>query len=268
MNTFQPTLRTKYFAKELIYLNTVDSTNNYLFHEFKGPFTEGLVVVAHDQSAGRGRMGRSWFSSPGKSLLYSILLMPNAGSDNIPQITQVCALSITKVLEAAYGLKPAIKWPNDIYLGDKKLGGILSEARFHNDILPVKGKSQEYPLVVIGVGLNINETIDEMPLEIRNTATSLLIETGGEKDREDLFARLLYEFEILYEEWKKGLFTDHIEEIGIRFYLKGKKVKAEQGKDRFLEGEVVGINHQGFLLIRDSEGNMNAILSGDVTLCS
>ncbi|GMT49419.1 MAG: bifunctional ligase/repressor BirA [bacterium] len=265
MTGFQPILRTQYIGRKLIHFPSIPSTNQYLINDYKGPFQEGLVVVADHQTAGKGRLNRQWQSGPSLSLLFSILVTPKMNVNLLPQLTQLCSFAITKVLEDYCLLSPRIKWPNDIFLNEKKCCGILCEAVFDQSPSSKVKTDLDGPQIVLGVGLNVNQR--EFPDEIKDIATSLYLETREEWDREALFSAILRSFEDYYELWKNDKFPQLIEEIGLRFFLKGKEVDIISGKTS-MRAVVVGLNSQGFLLVRDKDGHIVPILSGDIQLCS
>ncbi len=265
MAGFTPTLRTQYMGKKLIHFSSIDSTNQYLMNDYEGPFQEGLVVVADHQTAGRGRLNHSWYSEPSESLLFSILVTPEVNVNLLPQLTQLCSLSITKVLEDYCLLSPRIKWPNDIFLDEKKCCGVLCETVFDQPPSSKVTDDRKAPRVIVGIGLNVNQSV--FPDEIKDIATSLYLETHRKWDRETLFSTILHSFEDYYEEWKNEKFPQLIEEIGLRFFLKGKIVDIISGPAT-MRGVVVGLNSQGFLLVKDKDGNIVPILSGEVKLCS
>ncbi len=268
MSSFNPSLNTHTFGKKLIHFPTIDSTNNFLFNEYEGPFTEGVVVIADHQTAGKGRMNRSWHSNPDKSLMFSILLFPNIKSDKLPQLTQITALAVTKSLEALYPVKPMIKWPNDIYINDKKCCGILSEIRFHDESLPQRAIQYKLPYVVLGIGINLNQSPDDFPDELKDIATSVSIESDLEIKRELIFSSILYEMEKIYYQWIENKYYNLLKEIGIRFYLKGKDIEIQVDENTQIKGHVQGLNNDGYLLIKDSKGKLIPIISGDIKICS
>ncbi len=265
MTGFQPTLRTKYIGRKLIYFPSIPSTNKYLINDYEGPFQDGLVVIADHQTAGRGRLNRQWQSESSLSLLFSILVTPKMDVNLLPQLTQLCSFAVTKVLEDYCLLSPRIKWPNDIFLNGKKCCGVLCEAVFNQPSSSGVKTDLKAPQVVLGIGLNVNQR--EFPDEIKDTATSIYLETRKEWDRETLFSAILSSFEEYYELWMNGQFPQLIEEIGLRFFLKGKEVDIISGKST-MRAVVVGLNSQGFLLVRDKNGHIIPILSGDIQLCS
>ena len=148
---------------------------------------EGALVVAEEQTAGRGRLGRSWFAPAGTSLLCSLQLRPDTPTERLPELTGVAARACADAIAALTGLEPALKFPNDVLVGGRKVAGILAEAR--------DGR------VVLGVGINVNLPVDELPEDVDRPATSLLVETGRELDRAELLAELLERLERRYDAW-------------------------------------------------------------------
>jgi len=148
---------------------------------------EGALVVAEEQTAGRGRLGRNWFAPAGTSLLCSLQLRPDTPTERLPELTGVVARACADAIAALTGLEPALKFPNDVLVGGRKVAGILAEAR--------DGR------VVLGVGINVNLPVDELPEDVDRPATSLLVETGRELDRAELLAELLERLERRYDAW-------------------------------------------------------------------
>jgi BirA family biotin operon repressor/biotin-[acetyl-CoA-carboxylase] ligase len=148
---------------------------------------EGALVVAEEQTAGRGRLGRSWFAPAGTSLLCSLQLRPDTPTERLPELTGVAARACADAIAALTGLEPALKFPNDVLVGGRKVAGILAEAR--------DGR------VVLGVGINVNVPADELPEDVDRPATSLRVETGRELDRAELLAELLERLERRYDAW-------------------------------------------------------------------
>ena len=148
---------------------------------------EGALVVAEEQTAGRGRLGRSWFAPAGTSLLCSLQLRPDTPTERLPELTGVAARACADAIAALTGLEPALKFPNDVLVGGRKVAGILAEAR--------DGR------VVLGVGINVNLPVDGLPEDVDRPATSLLVETGRELDRAELLAELLERLERRYDAW-------------------------------------------------------------------
>jgi BirA family transcriptional regulator, biotin operon repressor / biotin---[acetyl-CoA-carboxylase] ligase len=148
---------------------------------------EGAVAVAEEQSAGRGRLGRRWLAPYGTSLLCSVQLRPAVPGERLPELTGVAARSVAETIHALTELEAALKFPNDVLVGERKVAGVLAEAR--------EGR------VVLGLGVNVNVPEEELPLEVDRPATSLLAETGRELDRAVLLVELLERLERLYDAW-------------------------------------------------------------------
>jgi BirA family biotin operon repressor/biotin-[acetyl-CoA-carboxylase] ligase len=148
---------------------------------------EGTLVVAEEQTAGRGRLGRRWLAPAGTSLLCSLQLRPAVPSERLPELTGVASRACAEAIAALTGLEPELKFPNDVLVGGRKVAGILAEAREER--------------VVLGVGVNVNVTAKELPRDVDLPATSLLVETGGEVDRAALLVELLERLERRYDEW-------------------------------------------------------------------
>jgi BirA family biotin operon repressor/biotin-[acetyl-CoA-carboxylase] ligase len=148
---------------------------------------EGAVVVTDEQTAGRGRLGRRWHAAPGTSLLLSVALHPPVPAQRLPELSLVAGRAVAETVAALAGVEPAIKFPNDVLVGGRKLSGILAEAR--------EGR------VVLGIGVNVNVPRAELPTEVDTPATSLLAETGRSVARAELLAELLARLERHYDEW-------------------------------------------------------------------
>jgi BirA family biotin operon repressor/biotin-[acetyl-CoA-carboxylase] ligase len=148
---------------------------------------EGALVVAEEQTAGRGRLGRHWHAPPGTSLLCSLQLRPAVRSERLPELTGIAAHACAEAIAAVSGLEPELKFPNDVLVGGRKVAGVLAEAREER--------------VVLGMGVNVNVAAEALPEEVDRPATSLLAETGREHDRAALLAELLERLERRYDAW-------------------------------------------------------------------
>lgn len=181
-----PRLRGR-FGHPYLYVEVCPSTQKLLTDEL----SEGAVAVTEEQTEGRGRLGRQWLSPRGVSILCSVLLEPAVETQRLPELSLVAGEACAEAIAAVTGLEPAIKLPNDILLGGRKTAGILAEAR--------DGR------VVLGIGINVNIPVDELPTEIDRPATSLLMETGAEVDRAELLVELLAVLERRYDEWVRAV---------------------------------------------------------------
>src|SRR5512140_598315 len=170
------------FGHSFRYHDEIESTNLEAKSLATKGAPEGTVVVAEAQSAGRGRLGRRWTSPAGKGLLFSVVLRPSLPMSEAHLLTIVAATAAAEAIEKHVPARVAIKWPNDLFIGDRKVGGILME---------VSGEQDDVDWVVLGIGLNVNTEFSELPVALRRTATSLKM-TGGEMvDRSDVLATLL-----------------------------------------------------------------------------
>ncbi len=174
-------------------LNTVDSTNTYLKKQAFSGAPEGTAVVANTQTAGRGRMGRSFASAPALGIYMSLLLRPDCTADSAQSLTANTAVAVCRAIETVCGLTPDIKWINDIYLNGKKICGILCESAVGENGLD---------FVVIGVGLNVITRTEDFPPELRETAGSIYSETGKIVERGELISAILAELDKMYSLWK------------------------------------------------------------------
>jgi BirA family biotin operon repressor/biotin-[acetyl-CoA-carboxylase] ligase len=177
-----PRLRGR-FGRDYTYVESTASTQLLL----PPNAVEGTVVVADEQTEGRGRLGRRWFAPPGTSLLCSVQLRPAVSGERLPELTSVAARACAETIAALTGLEPELKFPNDLLLGERKVAGILAEAR--------EGR------VVLGIGVNVNLSEEQLPGEVDRPATSLLVETGRELDRAELLVELLDRLERRYDAW-------------------------------------------------------------------
>lgn len=149
--------------------------------------SEGAVAVAEVQSAGRGRLGRTWTAPRGTGLLFSVLLRPRVSGERLPELSLVAGRAVAEAITAVTGLAPSLKFPNDVLLDGRKTCGILAEAR--------EGR------VVLGIGVNVNQTEDELPLETQTPPTSLRLELGRRVERAELLSEILVALERRYDEW-------------------------------------------------------------------
>ena len=151
---------------------------------------EGAVAVAEEQSEGRGRLGRVWHAPPRTSVLVSVLLRPEIEPSRLPELSLVAGGAVAQAIADVTGIDPAIKFPNDVLVGGKKVAGILAESS--------EGR------VVLGVGVNANQTAEELPVDAQTPPTSLRIELGEPVDRAELLAAILLLLESAYDRWLTG----------------------------------------------------------------
>ena len=201
---------------------------------------EGALVVADHQTAGRGRLGRSWDAPPGKALLISILLKPPP-ERHAPELSLVAGVAVADTVERSTGLAVQLKWPNDVMLRRRKVAGLLAEARDG--------------AVVLGIGLNVNQSRDELP----PNAGSLLTLTGREWRRDQLLESLLADLERTYAAWRSGGLDAVYEGLAPRDFLRGRRVSVNG-----TGGVATKIDRQGRLEIEVGHGDVVAVESGEV----
>jgi BirA family biotin operon repressor/biotin-[acetyl-CoA-carboxylase] ligase len=244
-------LKTKVLGKRLHLLQEVDSTNTWAIKEALKGAEEGEVFLAEAQTQGKGRMGRKWFSPKGKNIYLSLILKPQMPPQRVPLLNLGASLALAYVLEKL-GLEPELKWPNDVLLRGKKVCGILSEAYAEAD---------KVNFVVLGIGLNVNTKKEDFPEELRDSATSLLIETGKEFSRNHLVKEILQELEGVY-----FLLKENPGEVLSKWcsYAKveGKMVEVESFGE-LIEGVAEGIDEEGALLVKTERG-IKRVVAGDV----
>ena len=225
--------------------SSIGSTNDEAFRRADEGAPEGLVVVARVQTAGRGRQGRSWWDAPGASLLFSVLLRPSIPLAQCPLLALALACSVADAGTEATGATLGIKWPNDVLHDGRKLCGVLAESR-------VSGASPtKRPAVVIGAGVNVNQTAEDFPAELRGSATSLRIAGGGNPLRpDDLLPAILVRLERYAALAASGDGAGLWREVAGRLPKPGSEVTVVSGGRR-IEGVVEGITESGALRLRE-----------------
>ncbi len=244
------------FGKRIIYRNECASTQDMAAELARGGEPEGLVVVAETQTQGRGRKGRSWISTPGAGVCLSIILKPGLKPSQIVQIPLVAGVAAARAISAETGLKPDIKWPNDILIGGKKVAGILTEMSCEVDRINH---------VILGIGINVNTRESDFPEPVRAVATSLCAECGRNVSRVILVQRFLTELEAVYRRYLAGGFESIRQEWKSLSNTIGSQVEVTDGCER-LTGEALDIDADGFLLLKTDAGSTERIVAGDVSL--
>lgn len=251
-------LTTKWAGLELQYLEETGSTNIDAKKYAEEGAPHGTVIVANMQTLGRGRKGKIWQSPAGSAIYMTILLKPDFSPDKASMLTLVMALSVADAVAEATGLQTGIKWPNDVVVNHKKICGILTEMNVETDYI-------QY--VVIGVGINVNNgSPEEFPEEIRQTATSLKIESGRHLSRAVLIERVLCHFEKNYDTFVRKLdLSDMIEAYSRRLLNRDAEVKVLDPKGHYT-GIARGINAAGELLVEKENGEMVSVYAGEVSI--
>lgn len=181
-NAVKPLLRGR-FGQIYRYEERTPSTQRL----FEPDDPEGTVAVAEEQTEGRGRLGRTWEAPPGTSVLASVLLLPVVEGPRLPELSLIAGGAVAQAITRVTGIEPSIKFPNDVLIRSRKVAGILAESS--------EGR------VVLGIGVNVNQTLDELPLNTQTEPTSLSLELHGSVNRAQLLAEILFQLERAYDAW-------------------------------------------------------------------
>jgi BirA family biotin operon repressor/biotin-[acetyl-CoA-carboxylase] ligase len=240
---------------------TIDSTNTRAKQLAEEGEPEGTLVVAEEQTAGKGRRGRNWSSPPGAGVFMSLILRPSLKPRQASSITLVAALAVAKGIETACGEKAQIKWPNDIVIREKKVCGILTETSSEPDFIHY---------VVVGIGINANTK--QFPQELSKTASSILLETGHHVDRQALIAAVMDSFTGYYRQYlQTGDLSLLCQEYDNILINRGRQVRIFHGliEETPLEetevGTAKGIDKEGALLVETVDG-IRKVVSGEVSV--
>ncbi|MDE5411896.1 biotin--[acetyl-CoA-carboxylase] ligase [Alkalihalobacterium chitinilyticum] len=249
-------LQTEKIGQELTYHESLPSTQEVAHRLAQEGAVEGHVVIADEQTSGKGRLGRVWHSPIGTSISMSIILRPKVSPQKAPQLTLLAAVAVVRGIEKTTGLQCSIKWPNDILLNGKKIVGILTEMQSEPDYVHS---------VIIGIGINVNHKREQFSSELREIATSLAIAKGEEVSRAKLMSSVFYELESLYEQYLLEGF-DVIKPQWESYAISlGKRIVARtiQGT---IEGVAKGITNDGVLLLEDDDQVVHQIYSADIEI--
>ena len=250
-NSFQ----TDWVGQEVLYYTSIDSTNSEVKRIAATGAAHGMLVIADEQTGGKGRLGRSWSTPIGTAVAMSLLLRPEIKPQKAQMLTLVMGLAVTTACKELTGLPVEIKWPNDVTIHGKKLCGILTE---------MSAEIDKIHYVVIGVGINVD--MREFPAEIATTATSLALETEVVPLREELISCCLKKFEYYYEQFLKTEDMALLRPIyqGLLANL-NREVRVLE-KDNEYTGIATGINDKGELLVEKIDGQCAAVRGGEVSV--
>lgn len=245
-------MRRSSIGNELYYYNEIDSTNRVAEKFAQQSFREGTAVVADSQTAGRGRSTNQWFSPAGENIYCTLLLKP--GASYLHRIPFVAGLAIARTL-AALGLKIDLKWPNDLLVGNRKIGGILVQSAMEAGALKY---------AVVGFGINVNTK--SFPTSLKETATSIFIEREEPADRESILAGVLMHFEKLYSEMTEVSWEDFCKEVETKStFVRNCEVRIAS-HEGITEGTTAGLDSYGGLIVNTSDG-ARVFYSGEVQAC-
>lgn len=245
-------LTAKVFGSRLILLEETDSTNNDAKRIATEGAKEGTTVIANRQTAGKGRLGRSFFSPEEKGIYMSVVLRPKLALKSSTLITSMAAVAVARAIEKTSGVYAQIKWVNDVFLNGKKVCGILTEAAMDSE-------NGQLAYAVLGIGVNVG--CMEFPQELREVATSVSNEAGKSVPREVLIAEILNELEAFYGTLASGSF---LEESRKRSLVIGKEIKVV-GAGQSYPARAVAIDESGQLVVETEEGRQ-ALYSGEVSI--
>ena len=250
-------LNTEIIGKEMDYHPSVDSTNRVAKALAYHGAADGTIVVAEEQTGGKGRLERNFYSPRGKGIWFSVIMRPKLLPKDAPKCTLMAAVAVVEAMKR-FNLKAGIKWPNDIMFYGRKLVGILTE---------MTGEIGKISYIVIGVGINVNISRDEFPEELRDIVASLSEISGGEISRVKFFRAVLEEFDKLYRKIRTADF-DEIFTLWKKYNITlGKNVRvisAIDGLESF-SGKAVDLNEEGALVVETEQG-LRAVYSGDVSI--
>ncbi|AXF54908.1 biotin--[acetyl-CoA-carboxylase] ligase [Salicibibacter kimchii] len=247
-------LSTQSIGQTTVYQPTVTSTQTLAKEAYREGTPHGTAAVASEQTGGRGRMERLWESPEQTSLSVSIVVKPDISLREAPQLTLVAAVAVAEALQHTTELPVQIKWPNDIYINNRKISGILTE---------MQAEADKMQMMIVGIGLNINQKQTHFLDDLREKATSLYVESGKEWSRVQILQALFISFEKWYDIWIENGFEDIREAWEKYAALYKRPVKAVQG-NKTIVGHMMGINREGVLQLKDENGNVHSIYSGDL----
>lgn len=248
-------LKTKLLGKEVLCYRTIGSTNNLAFRLAESGAPEGTLIVADEQTKGRGRMGRNWYSPPKLGLWMSLILRPDIPPSKAPSLSICAGLALAQAIGEITGLDAKTKWPNDCLLNGRKVGGVLLE---------LSAELDRINFMIAGIGVNVNHQFNDFPKNLSAIATSLRIELGKEVPRIKLLTSFLERFESIYLDFKKNGLSPQRSLIKKSSFHLGAKVTVKSGKER-IEGIAEDIDDNGSLIIRVGK-EKRVVTTGEVTL--
>lgn len=245
-------LTPKNIVKKIIVLDETDSTNRVAKELAWQGESEGTLVIANVQSAGRGRLGRSFYSPAGSGIYASLILRPDLAATQALRITSCAAVAVARAIENVTALSPQIKWVNDVYVHGKKVCGILTEAGF-------SGQGEQMQHAILGIGVNVGTM--QFPDELSHIATSLENEIGQSVSRSRLLAEICNEFSVFYENIQKATF---LEESKRRSFVLGKQIMVHT-PDGAYEAKAVDLNEEGYLIV-EKDGIQECLYTGEISV--
>lgn len=248
-------MHTEWVAKEVLYFDTIDSTNTKAQELAEKGYPSGTLVVADKQESGKGRRGRSWVSPSGTGIFMTLMIKPDINPNNASMLTLVAALAVAKAITSVTGEEALIKWPNDIVVNGKKVCGILTEMNAQFDYINH---------IVVGIGINVHN--ESFPEEISQMASSLMIEAGGKRfHRAQIIAETMSYFEQYYDTFLKTQdLSALVREYDELLVNRNKSVRVLDPKEPF-DGKAMGITPRGELIV-DTWESRKLVSSGEVSV--
>lgn len=247
-------LGTEFIGRKVYYYEHAISTNETARELADRGCPDGALVIAEEQSGGKGRLGRKWFSPYGKGIWCSIILYPPVNPSDAPPLTMLGAVAIARAIRKVVQVEAGIKWPNDILLDGKKICGILSE---------MNAEIERINYLVIGIGINVN--VEDFPEELEDNVTSLKIYTGQPVKRTVLLQETLRELEYLYKIWLQNGFQPILRFWKEMCVMLNQMVRVNGIKD-IVEGWAEDVDEHGNLILRLGDGSLKGLVAGDVSL--
>lgn len=248
-------LRSAVFGHRIFYYPVIDSTNERALELAAAEEPEGSLVLAEEQTAGRGRRERSWCSTPYAGIYASLILRPAIAAPRAPLLTFMAAVAVADALNEVAGLRARIKWPNDVLVGGRKIAGVLGEMR---------GSAPEVREMVVGIGINVNQTEADFPPALASIATSVRVERGAPQDRAVVLASVLEGFERRYARLLRDGSATLLREWETLSSMPVGSAIAVGGPAGRLDGEFAGIDEDGSLVVRTRDGEMHRLPFGEI----
>ena len=249
-------LKTKFIGRKIIHFENIDSTNSEAKELALSGAEDGTVIIAEEQTMGKGRLGRNFISPKGKGIWMSIILKPDINPLNVSMVTQIGAAAVNKAFKEMK-IDTFIKWPNDILLNKKKLCGILTE---------MSAELTKVNFIIMGIGINVNVDGEDFTEEVKETATSIKIETGKRADRKEIVRRILNNFEELYEDFIER--EDIEKTIAIckkNSILMGRDIRVIK-RGNSINAKVLDIDNKGELVVQYEDGEVENLISGEISI--
>lgn len=251
----QLALDTTVFGRKAVLLASTLSTQGDVLKLAEQGQAEGAVVIAEEQTGGRGRFGRQWFSPPGKGIWMSVLLRPDLPLQHTPQLTLLTGVAVCRAVRACSGADAGIKWPNDVLIDGRKVCGILLESTVED---------HEVRYCIAGIGVDVNFDPEDYPEDLTTIATSLKMETGQSVDRTKLTAAILTELEQLYFLYQKegfGVISALWEALSVSM----NREITVTNPHGVIEGKAIGLDPSGALIVEKHDGENTLIISGEIS---